>query len=295
MLNFNHVYYFHVTALEGSIKQAASRLGVTQPTVSEQLRMLERALGTPLFDRTASGLKLTQAGRVAFEHTSKMFEAGQRLVEALGTQEPARLSLRVGMSAAISRTIATSFLMPVFTVESCRPVIRTGDFNEQIRDLRAHDLDLVIGETEPLQAVRAGLEIVTLHRPTLVAIAPPTAEPSESWENLAIVEYRPSSAYSWEVDSFLRERGLRPTSIAELDDAFLMLEAVASGAAIAFVPWSVASQAIDAGRVQVLATLTPSSTGVYAVFHQTETSDLVRRAVERLARQAQGYGSKAPS
>ena len=41
VLNFNHLYYFHVTASEGSVKAAADRLGVTQPTVSEQLRMLE--------------------------------------------------------------------------------------------------------------------------------------------------------------------------------------------------------------------------------------------------------------
>jgi DNA-binding transcriptional LysR family regulator len=35
VLNFNHLYYFHVTASEGSVKAAADRLGVTQPTVSE--------------------------------------------------------------------------------------------------------------------------------------------------------------------------------------------------------------------------------------------------------------------
>lgn len=57
MLNYNHLYYFHVAALEGSVAAAAVRLGVTQPTVSEQVRALERALEVSLFERqsTASG------------------------------------------------------------------------------------------------------------------------------------------------------------------------------------------------------------------------------------------------
>jgi LysR family transcriptional activator of nhaA len=118
VLNFNHLYYFHVTASEGAVKAAADRLGVTQPTVSEQIRMLERSLGVQLFERTTSGLKLTQAGRDAFEHTTAMFLAGERLVEALGQSTAAPfISLRVGLSSAMSRTIAADFLMPVLTVE----------------------------------------------------------------------------------------------------------------------------------------------------------------------------------
>ena len=113
MLNFNHLYYFPVTASEGAVKAAADRLGVTQPTVSEQIRMLERSLGVQLFERTTSGLRLTQAGRDAYEHTTAMFLAGERLVEALGTTgAPPLMSLRVGLSSAMSRTIAADFLMP---------------------------------------------------------------------------------------------------------------------------------------------------------------------------------------
>jgi hypothetical protein len=65
VLNYNHLYYFYVVASERSVKAAADRLGVTQPTISEQIRLLERALGVPLFDRTPSGLQLTRSGREA--------------------------------------------------------------------------------------------------------------------------------------------------------------------------------------------------------------------------------------
>lgn len=283
MLNFNHLYYFHVTATEGSVKAAAERLGVTQPTVSEQIRMLERSLGLALFDRTGGGMRLTQAGRQALEHTTAMFVAGERLVAALGKADAASyVTLRVGVSAAVSRTVAADFLMPVLTLDQCKPKVQIGDFNQMLRELRDHELDLVIGETEPTELARPDLEIATIHRPRLVAIGHPAMAPRPDWEDVRLLEYRPSSIYHWEVDAFLEEKGLRPTAMGEVDDAFLMLEAVARGGFVAFVPRILAREAVALGRVKVLESMTPKSAAVHALYHKGETVDLARAAVEKL-------------
>lgn len=283
MLNFNHLYYFHVTAAEGAVKSAAERLGVTQPTVSEQIRLLERSLGVQLFERTPTGLRLTQAGRDAYEHTTTMFLAGERLVEALGrTIDPVGVTLRVAMSAAMARTVAADFLMPVLTVEQCRPIIRTGEFNELLRELRAREVDLVVGESEPLDVARAGLEVALVDRPMLVAIASPKTEPQDDWNNLSLLEFRAASVYHWEVERYLQDKGLRPKPMGELDDAFLMLEAVIRGGFVAFVPRSVAREAIRQQRVHVLATIPLSNAGVYAVYLTEGESQLVRAAVAQL-------------
>lgn len=287
MLNFNHLYYFHVTASEGSIKAASDRLGVTQPTVSEQLRMLERVLDVELFDRTPTGLRLTHAGRQAFEYTSAMFLAGERLVKALGrTIEPPQVTLRVGMSAGMARTIAADFLMPVLTVEGCRPSIRTGDFNEMLRALRARDLDLVLAESEPTEVTRDGFEVELVYRPTLVAVVLADIEPQKDWKNLSLIEYRPTSIYHWEVAKFLQENGLEPTVQGEVDDAFLMLEAVLRGGFVAFVPRSVARDAIRQGKVKALHTIAPESAGVHAIYPSSNALELTRVAVERLIENA---------
>src|SRR6476619_4403853 len=103
MLNYNHLHYFHVAATEGSVAGAAEKLGVTQPTVSEQLRSLEKSLGVVLFERSPSGLKLTDEGRLAFEHTSVMFRAGERLIESLGHDKDLPRTLRVGLSSTVAR------------------------------------------------------------------------------------------------------------------------------------------------------------------------------------------------
>jgi LysR family transcriptional activator of nhaA len=287
VLNFNHLYYFHVTASEGSIKAAADRLGVTQPTVSEQLRVLERSLGVELFERTPGGLKLTQAGREASEHAAVMFVAGERLVKALGkASDPPNVVLRVGVSASMARTVAADFLMPVLTVEECRPSIHTADFHEMLRDLRAHELDLVIGETEPTELARAGLAVELISRPPLVAVVLHDIEPRQDWHNVSLLQYRTSSVYRWEVEAHLHEHGLRPAVMGDLDDAFLMLEAVLRGGFVAFIPQGIARPALRAKQIKVLSTITPKTAGIYAVYPADDSLQLARKAVERLIESA---------
>lgn len=280
MLNYNHLYYFHVAALEGSVASAAQRLGVTQPTVSEQVRALERSLGVPLFERHPTGLRLTEAGRLAFEHTSVMFRAGEHLAEALGHGErELPRTLRIGLSGSVARTTSADFLMPLLAIEECVPSIRVGDTTELLRDLRASELDLVLCETEPPTPAQRGLEIVQLDTLTLVAVGPPSAKLAPDWQDARLITYRSSSAFRWEIDNFLENRGLRPKIAAESDDALFLVEAAARGGYLAFVPRSIARDAVSAGRLAVLAEAQPTHAGVYALYQDGASADLARRAV----------------
>jgi LysR family transcriptional regulator, transcriptional activator of nhaA len=288
VLNYNHVYYFHVTASEGSVARAAARLGVGVPTVSEQIRQLERELGSPLFERLGGKLRLTSAGRNAFEHTSVMFRAGERLVQSLvGEQTPPPLMLRVGISTGVARTVATDFLMPVFAIDECIPTIRSGEAADLLRDLRAHDLDLLVLESDPGQAARPGLELVAIQQVRLVAIIAREVTLSEQWEDAALVHYRPSSIYRFAVDAYLEEQDLRPRIAAETDDAFIMLSAVIRGGFTAFVPWSVARDHVATGKVAVVAEVKPADVAVHALYHKLESAAVARRAVEMLVTCAQ--------
>src|SRR3569833_623915 len=195
MLNYNHLYYFHTAAAEGSIANAAHRLGVSQGTVSEQVRTLERTLRGSLFERQPGGLKLTEAGRLAFEHTSVMFRAGERLAEALGHdhgQMPR--TLRIGLPGAVGRTTPANFLFPLLAIPDCVPSIRGGDAGELIRELRANALDLVLCESEPPDSALNGLEISVLERMKLVAVAAPTLPVSGGWGSGARRRGRPGAA-----------------------------------------------------------------------------------------------------
>jgi len=288
MLNYNHLYYFHTAAAEGSIANAAHRLGVSQGTVSEQVRTLERTLRVSLFERQPGGLKLTEAGRLAFEHTSVMFRAGERLAEALGHdhgQMPR--TLRIGLTGAVGRTTTANFLFPLLAIPDCVPSIRGGDAGELIRELRANELDLVLCESEPPDSALNGLEISVLERMKLVAVAAPTLPVSDDWSNVALLHYRPSSAFRWDVEEFLEDRNLRPRIAAESDDSLFLIEAAARGGYVAFVPSTVARDPIAAGRLRPLATLVPSHGGIHAIYQDGASAELVRRAITTLIENAQ--------
>jgi Bacterial regulatory helix-turn-helix protein, lysR family len=53
---------FIVVAEELHFTRAAERLFVSQPALSKQVRMLERQLGAPLFERDSQGVRLTHVG-----------------------------------------------------------------------------------------------------------------------------------------------------------------------------------------------------------------------------------------
>ncbi|HSD85880.1 MAG TPA: LysR family transcriptional regulator [Kofleriaceae bacterium] len=289
MLNYNHLHYFHVAATEGSVAAAAESLGVTQPTVSEQVRALERALGVNLFERTASGLKLTDAGKLAYEQTSVMFRAGERLVESLGRTTPdLPRTLRIGISNTVTRTTTTDFLLPVFGIDGCMPSIRTADATELVRELRGGELDLVLCESEPPESTRQGLELVPLARTVLVAVAPPDLVPGHEWRDAGLIHYRPTSSFRWDVETYLETHQLHPQIAAEADDPLFLVEAAARGRYIAVVPRSVARDAISNGRLVELASVESAHAGVYALFASGETAELARHAVELLVQYAAG-------
>ena len=278
-LNYNHLYYFHLAAIEGSVAGAAERLGVTAATVSEQVRALERALGRKLFERMQTGLQLTDAGRVTFEHTTPMFRIGERLAERVGIEHRPARALRVGVSGPTARSSTARLVAPLFALEDCLPTLRSGDTAELIRELRAGTLDLVLCEIEPSDSMRRGLEVMLVHRMRLVAIAAPDVQPAKNWEDARLVHYRATTSYRHDVEAHLEAKGLRPLVAGEADDPMVLVEAAARGGCITIVPEPVAKDAIALGRVRLLGEIDAANAGVHALYQKNVPA---RQAVESL-------------
>jgi DNA-binding transcriptional LysR family regulator len=77
--DWNRARAFLVTAEEGSLSAAAKALDMTQPTVGRQVSALEAELGVSLFERTNSGLVLTQSGTDLMAQVKVMGDAATNL------------------------------------------------------------------------------------------------------------------------------------------------------------------------------------------------------------------------
>ncbi|HUS63425.1 MAG TPA: LysR family transcriptional regulator [Kofleriaceae bacterium] len=278
-LNYNHLHYFHVAATEGSVAATATRLGVTQPTVSEQIRALERTLGVTLFERSTTGLRLTDAGKLAYEHTVVIFATGDRLVAALGQQHVDGPELRVGVSVGVARSWSARVLAPLFTLPGCALSVRTGDPADLLRALRAGELEVMLTAVAPPASETSGLMVAEVARSSVVAIGVPTGEGPGAWQQRRIARLRSVSSARWAVDSFLEQQGAGSAAIDEADDALLLIEAAARGDVVALLPRSAAREALDSGRVSLLATLETGDAVICALYRDGAAAEMARRAV----------------
>jgi DNA-binding transcriptional LysR family regulator len=156
---------------EGSFSAAARRLGITQPSVSEQVRALEEHFGQPLFARPARNARLTVAGQ-------RVREQGSRVILALETLERDLEALRDGTGGVLTMVASPvpgesvlPTLLPLFQARNPGSVVRLAiaDTRTAIGRLLRHDVELaVIGG--PFRHERCQVEV--LGRNDLVPIAP---------------------------------------------------------------------------------------------------------------------------
>ncbi len=108
LLDMTKLQTFVTIAQEGSFTKAAAYLNLTQPTVSQQIAVLEKQIGTALLVRQPRSLQLTEAGKTLFEYAERILalnkEALQHTLEAAGLAERT-LHLGVGHMLA-------SYLLP---------------------------------------------------------------------------------------------------------------------------------------------------------------------------------------
>jgi DNA-binding transcriptional LysR family regulator len=130
-----------------TLRRAAGELGLTQPAATKMLQELERALGTPLFERANRSLKLTKAGEITLEYFERFQGHFTSLTRALdGLTSGEGIKLRIGSIMAASPVILSRALielkvkLPKLSVEI---EVETSDHLTAL--LRNGHLDLVVG------------------------------------------------------------------------------------------------------------------------------------------------------
>ncbi|MCB1086793.1 MAG: LysR family transcriptional regulator, partial [Verrucomicrobiae bacterium] len=110
--NYHHLRYFWAVARIGSVRGAAEELGVSQPSISAQIRLLEESLGEELFRRSGRRLVLTEAGEIAMTYADEIFSAGRELMNAISRGAGRSLKFNVGMTDSLSKLIGFEILKP---------------------------------------------------------------------------------------------------------------------------------------------------------------------------------------
>lgn len=230
-MNFKHLYYFWVTARAGGIMRAGEQLHTTPQTLSGQIKLLESWLGCKLFQRSGRTLQLTEHGRVALGYADQIFHLGGELEASLrqsGAGQP-RLVFRVGLSDAVSKSLAYKLLEPALGLtEPVKLVASEGKFIDLLAQLALHRLDLVIADEPMPKRVsvkayshllgRSGLSFFAAHK----LQARLRGGFPQCLQGQPLLLPGNGAALRAHLDDWLARERISPEVVGEFDDAALM-------------------------------------------------------------------------
>lgn len=147
-LNYHHLYYFWLTAKEGSITKACLKLRLAQPTLSAQIKSLEDSLNEKLFSREGRNLKLTEIGKTVFTYAEEIFSLGKELRDTLrGRPIGKTMKLTVGISDVLHKIIVSNLLEPIFDLGADVQLVCLENRTDQLFAMLVnHELDVVLSD-----------------------------------------------------------------------------------------------------------------------------------------------------
>jgi LysR family hydrogen peroxide-inducible transcriptional activator len=241
-MELQQLRYFLAVAETGSFSRGATRSGVAQPSLSQQIKKLEDELGGPLFDRLPRGAVLNEAGARLLGDARRIVnltrDAAKRVAE---TRSDVSGRLAVGMIPTMA-----PFLLPRVLPTYLRrfPEVelttREGATERLVDDLLTGKIDLaVISDTvdHPLLNVEALFEEELLA--VLPASHPLASRKKLQWRDLLDASFlllREMHCLAGQSVGFCRRAGLDPNVVMEGDQLTTILELVALELGISIAP-----------------------------------------------------------
>jgi LysR family cyn operon transcriptional activator len=200
-LEIRHLRYFLAVAEAGSFSRAADRLGISQPSVSQQMRDLEAALRVSLFQRRGKRILLTSTGLIFQEHARAMLRQLEAFLEELG-REPEHLRgvLRLGAIPALNVPLVPH-LLGLFAAD--HPGISL-----TVEEISSTEIETALEEGR----MDVGLGFLTRHSPNL------------RYERLCTDEFAlvVSASHRWSKRRTIKFSELHQERLLQLPDAFVM-------------------------------------------------------------------------
>lgn len=150
-IQWDHWRSFIAVAESGSLSGAARALGLTQPTVSRHVDLLEAALGARLFLRAPQGMDLSDLGQQMLPEARAMAASAAALERAASAPpEAARGVVRLGASEVVGAEVLPAILAPLLTDHPGLVVeLALSNRND---DLLRREADLALRMVRPTQS-----------------------------------------------------------------------------------------------------------------------------------------------
>jgi DNA-binding transcriptional LysR family regulator len=241
-----------------SFSEAAERLGVTQPAVSQQIRSLEQRVGKQLLDRSGRRVEPTEAGTLLYRSAQRLLALERQLLEEVAgeAEGPLRGQLAIGASTGPGGTVVPVLLCefaeanPEVTID-----LTISDTQTIVERVARRELELgVVGATPRNRSV----EYEPFFRDEVVLVCPPGhpfAGKTVSLEDLRgahLIAMQEGAGVRQVIDDELREAGTRLRDLdvkLELGLQESVKSAVEAGHGVTFISRTAVEPELAAGTL----------------------------------------------
>lgn len=300
-VELRHLRYFVAVAEELSFTRAAARLRTAQPSLSQQIRRLESAVGVKLLDRNRRHVVLTNAGRVFLRQANDILarvEHARRLAKQAADGRAGDLSVGTFPSADVRILPALRPLLAEH-LPDLRLILHSKYAVDPLAGLESGALDVAFVRG-PLEA--PGLESAELLHERIVLVLPshhPLARrkriPVQSLDDLPCItiERSLSPPLHDAAAALYRDAKIRMHAVSSADHVLGHLQLVQEGLGFALLPDSVAMLLPPGVTCRPLDSAAAPTVSVLVAWKSGNDSRLVREFVE-LARRASSTRKDVP-
>ncbi len=239
--NPEHLITFALVVREGGVNNAAKRLHLTQPAVSNQLRKLQERIGQPLYQRSGRKIALTDTGKKLYVHAREMIatlEDVQALVDKLNAGESGMVRIRASQTAG---AYVLPSLLAGFRRQAPGIDIDLGSYNSGEVLARLEYADLAFIEAQPSSFLPPSWEAEAIARDEIVAVIRHdhalAALPTVTFAQLSaetLIWREEGSALRDQVEEAFRAAGIEVDTGIRLAGVAAIKEAVRQGLGIGF-------------------------------------------------------------
>lgn len=272
-LNYNHLLYFWTVAREGTITRASQELHLTPQTISGQLKLLEAAVGEPLFVRAGRGLTLSETGHIVQQYADEIFTLGSELAQRVRSKQPrSNAALNVGIVDSIPKLVAYQILQP--TLELDEPVrlnCQEGNLERLLGELAVHRIDMILSD-RPLPTGlhvkaynhRLGDSEIGFFSHRSIAAKYKKRFP-ESLNDAPVLLPRTNNVVRRSLDDWFEKNDITPDVIAEFDDSALLKIFGDAGVGLFPAPSTITDEVTRMYRARLIGIATGVTETYYAI------------------------------
>ena len=260
-------------ARDGSIARASESLHLTPQTISGQLKLLDEAVGQPLFNRVGRRLVLSDMGRLVFQYADEIFSVGAELASVVrGNHMSGPTTLAVGIVSSMPKLIVERIIAPAMMAEQpIRVRCHEASIEHLLGELAVHKLDLVLSD----QPVPDGLSLKAYnHRlgesgMSFFALRSQArryrGKFPDSLQDAPMLLPSPNSALRRRLDDWFEKLELSPRIVGEFDDSALLKAFGEAGAGLFTAPTVIEDHVCRMYRTAVIGRTDDISERFYAI------------------------------